>query len=275
MSFEVPLDNSQAYQAEHARWYGTEYAWRREDIPFYVRLGGQYAGHGGSVLELGAGEGRVAMPMLEAGFRVTAVDSSADMLASLERRAAQLDEVSRGRLEVVEQDMRRFRLERLFRFIYLPFNTLLVLPQPHERQRMLERVREHLAPSGAFAFDIFTPDPRRLVDDEKWEVDIAEEVDDPGGEGRLHVLREHQRHFDYGRQVMHVDWRLRISRGDVVLSTSDTAMDLCYIFPRELELLLERQGFRVKARYGGPGGEAYLPSLGDMQPQYVVAQLEP
>lgn len=275
MSREVTLDNAHAYFGDGARWYGAVYAWRTEDIPFYTRLALEYAGPGGSVLELAAGDGRVALPMLHEGFRVTALDSSEDMLETLRRRAAPDDEVTRERLETVRQDMRKFQLDRLFRFIYLPFNTLTAMALPHERQNLLTRIREHLAPSGAFAFDIFTPDPELLHDEADWIVDLEHEAEDPLGEGTVHVLRERQRAFDYGRQVMHVDWRTAVRRNGELLATWESQMDLAYIFPRELELLLERQGFRIKNRYGGPEREAYEPGPEDMQPQYVVAQLAP
>jgi hypothetical protein len=52
-------------------------------------------------------------------------------------------------------------------------------------------------------------------------------------------------------------------------------LDIAYMFPREVELLLERQGFRARSRHGGPDGEDYEPTLDDMQPMYVVAQLVP
>lgn len=38
---------------------------------------------GGSILELGAGVGRVTYPLLELGYRVTAVDNSSEMLAEI------------------------------------------------------------------------------------------------------------------------------------------------------------------------------------------------
>jgi hypothetical protein len=178
------------------------------------------------------------------------------------------------RVEVVDGDMRRFNLDRLYRFIYLPFNTLLMLAQPHERQKMLERVREHLAPSGAFAFDIFTPDPALLVDVPDWTPQLDFEVDDPEV-GRVRVEREHRARTDLGRQVRRLSFRNRITAADRVVAAWEDDLDLALIFPRELELLLERQGFRIKERHGGPGGEPYEPTPGNVQPMFVVAQLVP
>jgi SAM-dependent methyltransferase len=271
----LPADNSKRYQGAGARWYSAVYAWKKDDIGFYQAQAERWAGPGGAVLELACGNGRVSLPLARAGFAVTAIDSAEDMVAGLREALAAEPEPVRRRVEPIEQDMRRFHLDRIFRFIYLPFNSMLLLPQPHERQSMLDRVREHLAPSGAFAFEIFTPDPARLLAPEGWEVDVEVEAEDPGGEGTVHVVRENRRTFDYGRQVMHLELRSRVTRGEVEVAAWEDEFDIAYIFPRELELILERQGFRIDDRFGGPDGKAYAPTLADVQPQFVVAKLIP
>jgi len=270
----LPADGSRYYEGEAARWYSTVYAWKNDDIPFYLAQAERWVGPGGAVLELACGNGRVALPMARAGYRVAAVDTSETMLEQLAQRLSEEPEPVRERVQPLRQDMRRLKLDQLFRFIYLPFNTMLVLLQPHDRQAMLDRVREHLAPSGAFAFDIFTPDPVRLVDDD-WSTDLEVEADDPGGEGRVHVRRDCRRKMDYARQTMRLHFRSVITRGDIELARWEDEMDLAYIFPRELELILERQGMRIEHRFGGAEGQPYEPVSGNLQQQFIVAQLLP
>lgn len=260
-----------------ARWYDAVYNWRIEDLPFYQAMAERWAGPGGGVLELGAGSGRVTLPLARAGFQVTAVDSSPDMLEVLRRRLGAEPAEVRGRVDVVHQDIRRLRLERLYRFICLPFNTFLMLTEPHDRQQALDAVREHLAPSGAFALEAFTPDPQRLRSSLDWEVDIEHEVEDPDGEGRLHIRRDIIRQVDIGGQLMHNRFRHRVTSAadGRELAAWEDQMSLAIVFPRELDLVLERQGFRVLARYGGPDMRPYAPTEADIQPQYVVAQPAP
>lgn len=270
----VLRDNALHYGADAARWYSAVNAWRTEDIPFYLRQAESWAGPGGAVLELAAGEGRVALPLARAGFRVTALESAPPMARLLRQKFEAEEPAVRDRVEVVEGDMRRFSLDRLYRFIYLPFNTLLMLTQPHERQKMLEQVREHLAPSGAFAFDIFTPDPTNLVDPPDWVMELDFEVEDPE-HGTVRVQRERRSQTDLGRQVRHFWFRNRVRRGAEEVGGWDDELEIAMVFPRELELLLERQGFRIKTRHGGPAREEYAPTPSNVQPMYVVAQLVP
>jgi SAM-dependent methyltransferase len=270
-----PADNSARYQGGAARWYDAVYAWKTDDLAFYQAQAERWAGPGGAILELACGTGRVTLALARAGFRVTALDSAAEMLEALTAKLDREPEEVRRQVDVQASDMRSFELERLFRFICLPFNSMLLLVRPQERQAMLDRVREHLAPSGAFAFEIFTPDPARLVAHEGWDIDVDVEADDPGGEGKVHVLRQNRRTFDYAAQVTHLEFRTRVSRGEIELASWEDGFDIAYVFPRELELMLERQGFRITDRFGGPLGEPYAPAPGNIQPQFVVAQLVP
>lgn len=270
----VAPDNAVHYGSDAARWYDAVNSWRTEDIPFYLREAEAWAGPGGAALELAAGNGRVALPLARAGFRVTALESAPAMLAGLQRKLGNETPELRDRVEVVPGDMRRFELDRLYRFIYLPFNTMLMLTQPLERQQMLGRVREHLAPSGAFAFDLFTPDPAKLIDSPDWVLELDFEVDD-AEYGRVRVRRERRGRSDLGRQVRHFWFRNRIDRGGAAVGGWEDELEIALVYPRELELLLERQGFRIRTRHGGPDREPYAPTAGDVQPMYVVAQLVP
>ncbi|MGB2939062.1 MAG: methyltransferase domain-containing protein [Candidatus Dormiibacterota bacterium] len=270
-----PPDNGAYFSGDAARWYDAAYGWRTEDIEFYEVLAGEWAGPGGAVLELGSGSGRITLPLARAGFRVTAVDSSADMVDLLRRRLGEEPAALAERVEPVQQDLRRLRLDRPYRFVCLPFNTLLMLSQAGERQQALDAVREHLAPSGAFALEVFTPDPARLSTSSDWEVDMEHDIEGRDGEGKVHVRREIVRNVDLGRQLMHNRFRHRVSTADDdrELAAWEDEMTLAFIFPRELDLLLERQGLRVTTRYGGPAREPYNPTPENIQPQYVVAQL--
>jgi len=270
----APRDQS-LHGEESARWYDAINSWRTEDIPFYLRQAEAWAGPGGAALELAAGQGRVTLPMARAGFRVTALESAPAMVDVLQRKLEAEDRLAAERVEVVTGDMRKFALDRLFRFVYLPFNTFLMLSQPHQQQAMLNCVREHLAPSGAFAFDVFTPDPARLAEPPEWVTDLEFEVSDEE-HGQVRVKRERRPELDIARQVRRLAFRNRVSRtGGQELAYWEDELELALVFPRELELLLERQGFRIKTRHGGPEGQPYAPSVADVQPMYVVAQLIP
>jgi SAM-dependent methyltransferase len=124
-----------------------------DDFDFYINLA-QVAD--GPVLELGVGSGRVAFPLAEAGFDVTGIDTS---LSMLERARARLagSRLRKGKLELVEADMRSFELGRRFGFVFVAANTFQHLLTTADQQACLRCVAAHLQPGGIFALSVRSP----------------------------------------------------------------------------------------------------------------------
>ena len=85
-----------------ARFFDADYAGYLDDLPLLEA----YAQRAGSpLLELGCGTGRLLIPLAEAGYRVTGVDLSPEML-----RIAQMKAEAAGvadRVTLIEGDYRR------------------------------------------------------------------------------------------------------------------------------------------------------------------------
>jgi SAM-dependent methyltransferase len=90
---------------------------------------------GSSILELGAGVGRITHPLLAMGYRVTAVDNSPEMLAEI-----------RG-AETVLSDIEDLALDRQFDAVLLG-SCLIHAPGFEARRALLATCRRHLAPGG-------------------------------------------------------------------------------------------------------------------------------
>jgi len=150
-----------------AALYDYEYRRRRADVTFYRELARQRLGErGGAILELGAGTGRVTIPLARDGHTVVALDQSPTMLERLRRRvAAERAPVAR-RVTAVAGDLRSFRLPRQrFALVIAAFNVLEHLYTRGEVHACLRQVVAHLAPGGAFAFDVQLPDLGWLLRD--------------------------------------------------------------------------------------------------------------
>ena len=68
-----------------ARYYDQIHTTLTADVPFILK---QVKKQGGPVLELGCGTGRLLFPLAEAGFPVTGVDNSSEMLNIARQRLA-------------------------------------------------------------------------------------------------------------------------------------------------------------------------------------------
>ena len=82
-----------------AALYDYEYRRRRADVTFYRELA--TARRADRILELGAGSGRVTIPLARDGHHVTALDQSRAMLAKLRGRIEALPRAAAERVRVV------------------------------------------------------------------------------------------------------------------------------------------------------------------------------
>lgn len=133
---------------------------RAHDLAFYVGLAASRGAR--DVLEIGVGAGRIAIPLARSGVRVVGVDRAQPMLDELAARLArELTEVA-ARVRVHAADARELSLGERFDLVVVPFNGLAEILAQGEADAapFFARVREHLRPGGALAFDVAVPDPR-------------------------------------------------------------------------------------------------------------------
>jgi SAM-dependent methyltransferase len=110
------------------------------------------AGRGGRLLELGAGTGRLAVPLADAGMNVTAVDASAEMLAHLRRRDAD------GAVSVVHGDMVDDLPDGPFDVALVAYNTIFNLLDVDRQIACFRGVASCLRPGARFVVEAFVPD---------------------------------------------------------------------------------------------------------------------
>ena len=135
-----------------ARLYDPWSAGVVEDISFYVD---EALAGGGTVVELGVGTGRIAIPTAMAGVNVIGVDSSEGMLAVCDERGreAGVD----GLLDLRLGDLRRPPVDERVPLVTCPFRAYLHLASDDERLTALGAARELLEPGGRLVFDVFAP----------------------------------------------------------------------------------------------------------------------
>jgi SAM-dependent methyltransferase len=207
----------------------------------------------GRLLELACGTGRVTIPLARLGViaELVAVDSSAPFLARLRERLAVEDEAVRDTVRVLEGDMRRPAVDGPFDAIIVPFNSLAYLIAREDREACLETARSLLAPDGTFAFDLVQPRYDYIAEAVGGCPPLRVDVDHPAPDhGVTRFLRSYSDVYDPHTQTLRSTNRYEIHYvgGRVEHRVGD--LDWHIYFPEELDLLLERTGFRVLERYG-------------------------
>ncbi len=233
--------------------YDHEYKRRRADVNYYRRLALE---HGGDVLELGCGSGRLFVPLIRDGARAVGLDYSQPMLRRCAERLARLRPAVRERALVVRGDFRRFTLGRRFPLVVCPFNAMMHLYTHEELGAFLGCVRAHLAPSGVFAFDVLNPDLKWLTrdPDRRW---ARTRFKDPST-GRAYFYTTNQT-YDAATQIAWI--RIFYDEAEPPLGRLPRSR-IVHIahrqfFPEELRALLHYNGFRIEAREGEFDGSAF------------------
>jgi SAM-dependent methyltransferase len=161
-----PSDMSRAL----ARLYDLDLVEDPGDLDLYLALATR---SGGPILELGAGTGRIAVPLTMAGHDVTAVDLDPAMLerAYARARAGAGDRQAAGggrgmgRLELVEADLLDLDLPTAgtYRLAFIALNSLFLLATRAAQRQAFRTIARHLGPGGLAAVDVWLPEPEDLA----------------------------------------------------------------------------------------------------------------
>jgi SAM-dependent methyltransferase len=120
-----------------------------------VRFLADLAG-GGSVLELGIGTGRIAIPLSRRGVRVHGIDLSPDMVAQLRTKPGTDD------IGVTIGDFATTRVDGTFTLAFLVRNTIMNLTTQDSQVACFQNVAAQLEPGGCFVIEVVVPGLQRL-----------------------------------------------------------------------------------------------------------------
>jgi SAM-dependent methyltransferase len=213
------------------------------DLTYYVELAQQT---GGPVLELGCGTGRITLAIARAGIKVVGLDLSSAMLAKAKRKAEEMELA--GMVEWIEGDMSRFQLGRCFPLIIIPYRSFLHLLTVRDHVETLKRVRVHLADEGLFAFNIFVPKIKALYEtDGRYTFRGTFPVPGTGETVELHDFIE----YDHFAQIANViRYMERFDPSGLMIERIRTLFRLRYVYPSEINHLLNLCGFKILHRFG-------------------------
>jgi len=261
-----------------ARWWSEFTTPEPREVDYYsaaIRRFGEPA------LDLGCGNGRILVPLLEQGLNVDGVDVSGDMVAAASAAIDRLPNPPSQVPDLVVQPTHELDLPRRYRTIYMCGVFGIGGRRDHDREA-LHRAFRHLEPGGVLLINHVLPyegleaaswahwlsggragiprgwrddgDRKRLADGDELEL-----------EGRLIALDPiAQRHT--------LEMRARLWRGTELVAEETSRLSESLLFVQEILLLLEDAGFRDVSVEGGNGGYAGRPVEPDDEAVTFVAR---
>jgi SAM-dependent methyltransferase len=227
-----------------ARYYDLIHAELTADIGFVLTLAARAAG---PLLELGCGTGRLLLPLARAGYTVTGIDSSPAMLALARERLAGEAVAVQQRVTLFEADMTAFELPGRFALAIISYNTFMHL-SPAQKTAALQHIHRHLLPGGRLFMDLINPLAAAQTPEDRL-LTLERVLTEPGTTNLL--LQMASSRVDLDQQVLHITWLYDTSppAGGSVQRLVVQAR-YYYLYPHELELLLEESGYHLEALYG-------------------------
>ena len=220
----------------------------RANLGFYVEA---YLSAAGPVVELGIGDGRIAVEAATRGCAITGVDLSPRMLELCRDRAQRAGVLDR--LTLLQADFRTFALAAPAALIALPYHSLGHLTSLHDKRDALGHIHAQLQPGGRFIFDDFYMTAARL--DAMRQVQLRAEYRSAAGDDTLLWVTSL---VDEVTQTMRViTWEDTLDDQGTMFSRRYRKLSLSWMTPAQAEQLLVEAGFTVEACFGDFAGTTF------------------
>ncbi|PAP98602.1 class I SAM-dependent methyltransferase (plasmid) [Mesorhizobium mediterraneum] len=189
---------------------------------------------GRNALELGIGDGRVAVPLSERGVRVEGIDNSDSMLQVLAERT--------DMVKAWKGDIADFRSEQRYRLVYCVYNTFKVLFTREAQLACFRSVAEVLDDQGSLVLELDVPALEGFVNGQKITTLFVDHentilnahVHDPLNQNLVSSLL-----WFSGTSVRRLPHRAR------------------YVYHQELDTMAELVGLKLVERWGDWAGGAF------------------
>ncbi len=218
----------------------------KDDLAFFKEIALK---HGKKALELGVGTGRVAIELAKAKITVLGIDNSRFMLDVAKEKVKKESPSLKKRIELKLGDMRTFKTNRSFPFVYIASSTFEHCKTKEDQRKCLSNVYRSLQSGGVFTFDI-SQSHKKL--ESSWWIDQAQL-------GNQEIVRTIFSKTDLETNIVSVELFFDVyergklkeryyEHGEARLSTKE-----------EIEAMLIDIGFMIEEIFGDFSKSAYSP----------------
>lgn len=190
----------------------------------------------GSVLELGIGTGRIALPLAAKGVEVHGIDASEAMVAKLRAKPGGAG------IPITIGDFAGVGVDGRFSLIFVAFNTFFGLLTQEDQVGCFRNVAARLTDDGVFVIQAFVPDLSRFDRGQRIDAGLVEPS---------RVMLD---------VSVHNAAQQRVDAAHLVVGEEGTRIypvRLRFAYPSELDLMAQLAGLRLRERWSGWKREPY------------------
>lgn len=211
------------------------------NLRFYVDT---YLTADGPVVELGVGDGRIAVEAVRRGCAVIGIDLSEAMLERCRTRAEEAG-VADG-LTLIKADFRDFELATPAALVALPYHSIGHLTTLDEKRAAVRHIFDHLRPGGRFVFDDFFMTTALMTHMRQVQLRAAYQTSE-GADCLLWVTSL----VDETKQTISVvTWEDTLGKDGHLEQRQYRRLSLSWLEPTQARHLLTEAGFSIEGCFG-------------------------
>ncbi|MCU0498461.1 MAG: class I SAM-dependent methyltransferase [Anaerolineae bacterium] len=226
-----------------ARYYDAENTDKMDDVDFYLQLAED---HGGPILDVGCGTGRVLFPLARAGYTVHGIDNEQSMLERAESTLTQ-EPALRQKITLHHADALTYAMPVKFKLTLVPYNGLMHFHDQAAQLKVLQQLRQWTQADGRLVLDL--PNAGDVFASQDTEAITLERTFLEPETGHM-VMQQSVSYLDRASQLLRVTWIYDEITADGTVKRTFAPLVLYYYFFNELNLLLKLSGFEVDEVYG-------------------------
>lgn len=181
------------------------------------------------------GSGRLLIPLMQSGYSVEGIDDSSSMLQSCRERALEFNLLP----TLYECDFEHFLTEKKYHGIVIPFGSFQLFFPRTNAYRALEKFHTLLLPNGKLVMDFFIPWEALYehgnVDKSTRHLTLKSgETIEINNETTVNKFEQHM--LSKSHYIKY--------KNNIKIAEELEQMDILWYYPFEMELLLEKYGFK-------------------------------
>lgn len=237
------LHTSHHFYDTIARYYDAENEDLTHDLEMYSHFAEQT---GGPIFDIGCGTGRVMLHLASEGYTVAGVDTSRVMLERGRRKLKNRVDLH-DLVTYYEGDALTFTAPQQYPLVLIPYNGLMHFRTPADQRALIAHAADFMTPDGLLVIDLPNAgESFGTVDDSA--VTLERSFVEP--ETGHFVMQQSVSQMNRTDQLQTVTWIYDEVSENNVLKRTVSPILLRYVFPTEMDLLLEVCGLRRVQRYG-------------------------
>jgi len=224
------LTTKKSYYQLSPQIYDDQFWWKKDDIEFWKNI---LTPTTNTILEIAAGTGRLAEPLIREGFPYTGLEISEEYCKYANKKLQNCF----NKQAIIQGDMRFFDLKKKYDRIFISFNSLLHILNEKDLLTTLRHIKKHMHSTSKLFIDIFVPHPDHITNSNN----LEKRVEFFNSVNKKETIIKERISYDYNTEIIQVNWFYQHNNK----TYQEFTFDMKIYYPDTMNRILIDSGFNV------------------------------